>query len=437
MLSLRLGSIWHSLWNNFRNLYKRALASDFINKVGETFAAKILLLVIGLVISVFISRSLGPEGRGLFAIAAAIQAIGIQFGNLGLHASNTYFVAQNRALLPTLVSNSLLASVFAGGFGGLLLWIACVVWPPLAPLKGWLFILTLATIPLGLTSLLLQNLLLGIQQVRAFNVLEVVGRLLSVASFVILFLVNFVTTETLFVSSAAILVFTTLLSLVFIKNRTPNWAWPSWQIFQKTLRYGAKAYIAALASYLALRFDLLLVNQMLGAEHVGYYSLAISMTDYIYMLPVTIGTILFPKLSAMPTIAHKWAFARKTAILVAGMMLVITVIASLLAQPVVVLLYGSEFLPAVPAFVWLMPAIVILSINTIFMNYFASIGMPSITVYSPVSAALVNIALCVWLLPSFGIVGASVSSVATYGLMLLLSCLYLLKRRNTDARQLS
>jgi O-antigen/teichoic acid export membrane protein len=119
--------------------------------------------------------------------------------------------------------------------------------------------------------------------------------------------------------------------------------------------------------------------------------------------------------------------------LVAGMMLAITVVTSLLAQPAISLLYGDEFLPAIPAFLWLMPAIVILSVNTIFMNYFGSIGMPSISVYSPVSAALLNIVLCIWLIPSLGIVGASISSIATYGLMLLLSCLYLLKRRNVDA----
>ncbi len=75
--------------------------------IVETYATRILLIAIGFATTVIISRTLGPSGRGLFAVAAAIGAIGIQFGNLGLHASNTYYVAKDRELLPVLVGNTL------------------------------------------------------------------------------------------------------------------------------------------------------------------------------------------------------------------------------------------------------------------------------------------------------------------------------------------
>ena len=64
--------------------------------VVETYLTRLLLIVIGFATTVIVSRSLGPSGRGLFAVAAAVAAIGIQFGNLGLHASNTYYVAKHR-----------------------------------------------------------------------------------------------------------------------------------------------------------------------------------------------------------------------------------------------------------------------------------------------------------------------------------------------------
>jgi Na+-driven multidrug efflux pump len=59
------------------------------------------------------------------------------------------------------------------------------------------------------------------------------------------------------------------------------------------------------------------------------------------------------------------------------------------------------------------------------MNFFASCGMPMIVVYSPLIALLVNVSANLWLVPRMGFVGASISSTIAYGLMLLMSMLYI------------
>jgi Na+-driven multidrug efflux pump len=64
------------------------------------------------------------------------------------------------------------------------------------------------------------------------------------------------------------------------------------------------------------------------------------------------------------------------------------------------------------------------------MNYFASTGMPPITVYSPGAAAVLNVLLNLKLIPSLGIVGASVASTVAYGMMLAISLVYLTKLRS-------
>src|SRR3972149_6606561 len=91
-----------------------------------------------LVTSVLVARILGPEGRGLYAVAMAVGAIGVQFGNLGLHASNTYYVARERSLLPALIGNTLLVSFVVGGSGSVLAWIVFSLRPELAPVPGLL-----------------------------------------------------------------------------------------------------------------------------------------------------------------------------------------------------------------------------------------------------------------------------------------------------------
>ena len=191
-----------------------------------------------------------------------------------------------------------------------------------------------------------------------------------------------------------------------------------------------KAYLAAFFAFLVLRIDLLMVKSILGSEQAGYYSIAATMADMVYMLPVVIGTILFPKLSALSDNRKKWELTKKVSYGVGCFMLILIVAAVFLAKPVTGFLFGKAFLPAVPAFIWLMPAILLLSVNTILMNYFGSIGLPSIVVYSPAMATLLNIVLNICLIPAWGCVGAAWSSIVAYGMMLTFSLLYIRYRKS-------
>lgn len=405
-------------------IYRRVNDFDFVAKVAETFAIRTVLVAVGLITSVIVARILGPEGRGLYAVAITVGATGVQLGNLGLHASNTYYVAKDRMLLPSLVGNSLLISFAFGGVGAGLAWIAFSLWPRLAPIDGALLGLALTWIPFGLACMLLQNLLLGIQEVRAYNKVELITNIGNVILIGFLVILGIISVESLFLVGLVALIMTLFWTMWRLRSHFASIPEPSLALFKGNIAYGFKAYLAALFSFLVLRVDLLMVKYMLDAEQAGYYSIAAAMADMVYMLPVVTGTILFPKLSAMTDATTKWQFTGRLANRLTLVMFFVAGFAALLAKPMLGLLYGEEFLPAVPAFIWLLPGIVMLSINTIFLNYFAAIGMPPITVYSPVIAVIINIILNLELIPSLGIVGASISSVVAYGIMLIASTVF-------------
>jgi len=418
-----------SIWKSFVRLYRKNTTSDFFQKVAETFVTRIFLIGIGLITSVIIARVLGPEGRGLYAVAATIAAMGIQFGNLGLHASNTYYVAQRPEFLPYLVSNSLVASFGAGSLGSIALLGILSKWPHLVQINGPLLILALASIPFGLAYLLFQNLLIGIQDIRSYNRIEIGNRLLTLALMAGVISLNVGNMETLFSAYLFALLFSFVWSFRQLKCRFSSTFSLSFSLFKTHIRYGLKAYVAALFAFFVLRADLLIIQYMLGAEQIGFYSIAVSTADLIYLAPTIIGTILFPKLSSMRNDEERWAYTRRVIWRVGGGMTLISFPIIFFSKPLIHFLYGKDFVPAVPALVWLMPGIVMLSMNTIFMNYFASTGMPWITVYSPAFAVLLNIGLNIQFLPVFGIVGASLASDIAYGVMLMASLLFLKRKK--------
>lgn len=428
----------YSEWSHLQNLYlimRNAHQSDFIRKIAETLVTRLLLVALGLVTGVIIARVLGPAGRGQYATAVVISGLGVQFGNLGLHASNTYYVSQDRQLFSSAFVNSLIVGAVLGGGIAFLLWILLSIRPVLFPSQGLLLLLALIWIPVGLVNLLLQNLQIGVQEIRHYNIIMLSTKILSVALLSALIFFEQVKVESVFAVSVLVGIVSTIWTIWTLRTFLKGPIKPSINLFEQGLRYGFKAYLAALFSYLVLRFDLLMVKQMLGEEQAGYYSTAANMADMLYMLPVTVGTVLFPKLSAMADKGKMQRYTKNVALILAGLMCILTFGASLVVHPAINLLYGEAFLPSVTPFIWLMPAIVFLSVNTIFQNYFAAQGMPLITIYSSGAAALLNVILNQMLIPDYGILGASFASSVSYGLMLITSLVYIYLSNNNIHEQ--
>ncbi len=413
-----------------RGRVERIIGSDFAHKVGETMATRVALIAIGLVTSVLIARSLGPEGRGLQAAIAAITSIGVQFGNLGLHSSNTYYVAKRPSLLPTLVGNSLLVTLGLGVVGSAVAWVVLTVWPSLSPVDGWFLVFALAGVPIGLTALLLQNLLLGIHQVRTYNLIELGTRIGMVAVVLGLILADRVSVVSVAITGLLVSAAAAMWAYLAVGPHLTRPIRVSLSELKQHARYGFKAYVAAFFAFTVIRADVLLCSYLLGDGATGHYSIAVSMADMVYMLPVVAGTLAFPRLAATEDHAERWAKAKSMFKWVAALLVAVAVAAALLAQPAVRLLYGESFLPAVPAFLLLLPGIVALGANTILMNYFAAEGIPPVAVWSPAVASVMNIGLNLILLPRMGIAGASLASTTAYAMMLAMSLAYIAYRRS-------
>lgn len=408
----------------FREAHRRALSSDFARRVAETWLTKIILMVIGMATSVMVTRTLGPEGRGLYAAAAALAAIGIQFGNLGLHASNSHYVSRDRRCLPTLIGNSLIVSFVGGGAGSGISWLLAIVWPSLLPLQGTPLVLGLICIPFGLAYLLFQNLLLGVSQIGTYNRIELVIKLCALAAIAAVILARMVTVG----SILCVTVFTSiggfLWALRALLRCTDQKPLPSRRLFIEHVRYGLKAYLAAFAAYMVLKVDLLMVQSMMGAKQTGYYAVASGLADILYMLPTAVGAILFPRLSALSDMHEKWHLAKRMTWSLAAMMCALTATAALVANPVIRMLYGPAFSPAIAPFVVLCGSMVLYGANTVVSCYLASIGFPMFCVYAWAGVSLLNVGMNLVMIPSYGIRGAAMSSLVCYGSILLLQFSY-------------
>lgn len=411
---------------------------QFLSHVSATFIVRVILIGAGVATSVMTARLLGPAGRGAFIAAMVLGAMGSQFGNLGLHSANTYYVGKDRSLLPRLLSNALAISVVVGGCISLGLWLVFTNIPKWAPAHNGLLAGALLLIPTLLAQLLLQNLLLGIQEVKWYNFTELLSRISFIALLTGMWLTGRGIDPTAVLMMALIGNVITVLSAVSrLLYQAGGLHWPSLSLLRMEAGYGLRSYIICLAGYMVLKSDILMVKYLAGDSATGLYSLASSMTDLVYTFPSVVGMILFPMLSTTGGIDAKWRRARKTAVGIAAIMAGIAIVAGALATPLTRIAYGSRFLPAVPAFLILCVAIVFYGANSVISIFFSSCGQPWLSVWIWPAGAVFNIVVNLVAIPRLGIVGAALSSLATYSLLLLvqysLAARYVRRGRTTVA----
>jgi O-antigen/teichoic acid export membrane protein len=406
-------------FNQVARMFRSVVGSPFCRDILETYGARVFVVGVTFVATVVIARELGPAGRGLYAVAVAIGAIGAQFGNFGLHASNTYYVAKDRTLLPVLTGNMVVVLCVVCAIT-VLCGVGFAYWPRLAPLRGGLLMLALVSVPIGLAYLLSQGLLLGVNEVRAYNRIECGAKFLALL---------LICAAALAHSKAVTLFFSiTLLALLLsfiwafarlrqVSNEPPAL---SWAMFRQSLGIGVKAYLIAFFGFLLLRIDLVMVKYMEGATQAGFYSISQVLTENTMMFPVVLGLILFPKLSSISDKSEKSRLTNKAVLVTAALMLPVAMIGVWAAKPIITVAFGRAFLPAVAPFVWLMPGTYFLGLETVMVQFLNSEGFPPAIVVAWIAATLLNIAINFWAIPRYGITGASAVSSVCYFLMFLI-----------------
>lgn len=417
-----------------RNWVRHLAESDFTQKVSATFGTQLLLLLVGFANTVTVTRVLGPAGRGIYAVAVAIGALGVQFSHLGLHVSNTYFVAKERKLLPALIANSLLASLAVGGVVMVVLTLFAVERPGALPVPPAINFLLMLWIPVALAYMLMRNLSLAVMDVSGYNRVEIANRSLAFLLALGLIGVGGLNATSAFFASLVALVVSSSWVLRRLKRAASAPLRPSFSLFKRTLGIGVRGYVVCFLSFAVLRIDLLMVKYFLGAEPAGYYSVAATLADYILLLPIVVGSILFPKLSMQSDTNQKFHFAMRVTAITGAALLPLMAIAAVVAAPVIRLLFGAAFMPAASAFVWLLPGIFFLALETVSVQFLNSIGYPKIVIGAWVAATLLNVGLNLWAIPAYGINGASMVSTFTYTIVCLLIGLILYRHRGMSSR---
>ena len=389
----------------------------FIKGTTVTAASSFLSLLLGVGTSVVLARTLGPEGRGIYALAMLLPSLIVTFGNLGIGPATVYYVARGEFRCQEILGNNVLLSVGIGSLGFLaglvvVLFFRENVFPGVA--LGYL-LLALVLVPVEVFFSYVRYVLLGAQRIKEFNYVQIAQSALFLG-FVALALLGLKAGVTGAIL-AGLFTWLAIDALVFhLARRVAGGVdlKPNISYMKRATTYGVQAHLANILGFLNYRVDMFLVNGFLGPAAVGLYAVGVGLVEKLWMVSHAASTVLFPRVAAEKEENRRKEFTPLVARTVLWTTALGALLLALFSRWIVLLFYSEAFLPAVGALQSLLVGIVALSAWRVLANDIAGRGFPGLNIYTGLAAVVTNVALNLLWIPRYGIIGAAWASTASY-----------------------
>ena len=406
------------MYNPFKFLSR--LSSIETNALLTIFC-RFLGMAAGFATSLVTARVMGPTGRGEYFYVITLASMIAQFGNLGLHASNSYLVAQDERLARNLTINGLWISCLLGGGTSAITVMILAINHTSKSVHFHLLPFALILAPVSIFFMLNCNLLVGLNRLRAFNLVQCGTSALTLILISLIALTNS-NTPSLFLSAPtiALLIACSLLANTLLRNPGAAASYSfDWPLFQKGFSYSLKAYLATLFGYIILRGNVFVVEALRGSAELGVFSVALQLMDVMIVVPTSFAMVLFPKLMRT-RIASRWNMMTTTLALVAFLMLIECLAAGTLGRWFISNTFGAKYRAASDLLLYLLPGTFCLGLCSVISQSLAADGFPRSQVLVWIMTAVVALPLCWYLTVLYGAKGSAISLSVAHGLALLL-----------------
>jgi O-antigen/teichoic acid export membrane protein len=394
------------------------LSGRIAGTVGTTLAMQCL----GLVSGALLARLLGVHDRGLLAALMLWPIVAVHVGDLGGPIANAFLAATRPERIAGLVANSLvltgLQAVPLGAIAAVLMMLSLRRYGDLLP-AGLAFVAIYVPANLGYRYLNFINL--GRGRFDLYNS----GRLVLQASYVLGVLILFVGGQHSIILALGVYAFCHVVAFVVAaKNLSAYLSLKmrgSWDLVRATVRYGLRAHLGNLAPVDMMQLDLAAVVVLLGPKDAGLYAIAASVGLIIRAYGGALGTVALPHVASAADDKQRRANAgnlfRLSVMMIAPIAISIFVTAGFLVP----LIYGSQFVAAVPIVRVLVLGMIAAALRQVLGDCLRGAGRPLTATISEVSGWLIAIIGLAILVPVLGSTGAAVAVSISYGTTLLIS----------------
>lgn len=404
---------------------------EIISNTGWLVADRIPRLGVGLLIWIWIARYLGPEQFGLLNFCIAFVALFAVFSKLGLDGIVVRDVVRDVSLKEEILGTAFLLKLTGGIVTVMITFAAISILRPNDQTIWWL-------ISIVATGVIFQ----------AFDAIDLwfqskVQSKYSVLAKHLAFLIIIVAKIVLIVMEAPLIAFVwavffeSVLCAVglVVAYRFKGYFISLWRVklgrAKQLLSDSWPLILSGLAIAIYMHIDQVMLGEMTGDRAVGIYSAAARLSTVWYFIPVAILSSIYPSiLEAKTASEHLYqTLTQKVFNLMSLLAYSIAIPISLISGWFVATLYGGKYIGAAPVLVIHIWAGLFVFLGVAREKWMITEGLTKFSFATTAIGAASNVLFNYFLIPRYGAVGAAVSTLASYSLAVLLSCLFYKRTR--------
>ena len=388
----------------------------YFKNTSWLFAEKILRMVVGLLVGIWVARYLGPDKFGLLSFAHSFVGLFTIFATLGLDEVVVRELVKDESRRDSLVGTTFWLKLFGAFLVLLVLAFAINFTSNDVDTHILVFIIASATI------------------FQSFNIVDfyfqskILGKFVAYANFISLF-ISSILKIALILSHASLLAFAWVIlfdSFVlacgfiyfFLKHSTFR---IKYLIFHKStaidlLKDSWPLIFSGGVLMIQARIDQVMIKEMLGSLEVGYYSVAMRLIEAVAFIPMLLKSSLYPSIQSAKIQSKALYQDRLLNFYRLNFLffLVLAIPIFIFAEPIIVLLFGIEYQPAGVL-------LALLSIRLFFANmgvargtYILTENLMKFSMLTMILGTIVNIYLNYVMIPYYGARGAIGATIVSF-----------------------
>jgi O-antigen/teichoic acid export membrane protein len=393
--------------------------TKLIKNAGILMTSQLVTWGFSLLLTIFLPRYLGAAVTGEFVLAGSIWAIMGMLIGFGMDTLLTKEIARHPDRTPELVGTAFILRIilFMITCGLVALYLQLMSYSPTTVRLVWIIGISSLIVQLGLAY---QSALQGLEYMHYTSIAGIVSKGINTILAITVVILGYSVYSIGFVNIISALVSTTLLFIFLRRYYKPQVRFqitPALAMMKSSVPY----LLSGMGLILYGQIDVLIISSMINAHEVGWYGVTTQLTGTLLFIPVVFTTAIFPALtrayssqsSTMPSLIRK-SF---------DLMLLLSIPIGLgilvIADPLVILLYGSAFAPSGPILSVMGIVVIFMYLNILVGQFLISTDRQNIWTIIMFIATLITIPLDLLLVPwsqsSFGngAIGGAISFVIT------------------------
>jgi len=421
----------------------------YFQNTSWLFGEKILRMIVGLFVGIWVARYLGPEQFGLFSYAQSFVGLFTVMATLGLDGIVVRELVKDESRKDEIIGTTFWLKLI-GAFGVLLILAIAINFTSNDTYTNTLvFIIASATIfqSFNVVDMYLQSKVMSKYVVYA-NIISLfisslvkITLILNEASLIAFALV--VLFDSFILACGLVYFYITHNRHLTISNHHSTLDSVSNFSMVKNLKFRRETALSLLkdswplvlvgvASTLNMRIDQVMLGNMMSFEVVGNYAAAVRVSEIWFVIPVVIGASIFPAIIRAHKISLELYRKRifSTVKYMSLFAIPFAIIVTLLSNYIVWLLYGEQFKDAglyLSLYIWTgLPYVTLFALSQIIVIE----NLARWSLYITIFVVIVNISLNYILIPIYGAIGAIVVSLIVSWSAQLIAIFILYKKTN-------